>query len=56
MKNCWTRYPGIGPTLAARIVEYRQTKGPFKTIEEIKNVSGIGEKKFADIKDMITVR
>jgi len=48
--------PGIGPTLAARIVEYRQTKGPFKTIEEIKNVSGIGEKKFADIKDMITVR
>ena len=47
--------PGIGPTLAARIVEYRQTKGPFKTIEEIKNVSGIGEKKFADIKDMITV-
>jgi competence protein ComEA len=48
--------PGIGPTLAARIVEYRQANGPFKTIEEVKNVSGIGEKRFADIKDLITVR
>lgn len=48
--------PGIGPTLAARIVEYRQANGPFKSIEEVKNVSGIGEKRFADIKDLITVR
>lgn len=48
--------PGIGPALASRIIAYRQTNGPFKTIEEIKEVSGIGEKRFEAIKDLITVR
>ncbi|MBT9130789.1 MAG: ComE operon protein 1 [candidate division WS2 bacterium] len=48
--------PGIGPALASRIISYRQTNGPFKTIEEIKEVSGIGDKRFEDIKDLITVR
>lgn len=47
--------PGIGPELAARIIEYRDTFGAFKTIEEIQNVSGIGEKRFESIKSMITV-
>jgi len=47
---------GIGPTLAQRIVEYRSTQGAFKRIEDIKNVSGIGDKRFEDIKDSICVR
>lgn len=46
--------PGIGKVLAGRIIEYR-TKNRFNDIEEIKNVSGIGEKKFEAIKDLITV-
>lgn len=46
--------PGIGKVLASRIIEYR-TKNRFNNIEEIKNVSGIGEKKFEAIKDLITV-
>ncbi len=47
--------PGIGPTLAQRIIEYRETNGYFQTIEDIKKVSGIGNKKFEAIKDLITV-
>jgi competence protein ComEA len=47
--------PGIGPTLAQRIVEYRQATGPFRTPEDIKNVKGIGDGIFAEIKDWITV-
>lgn len=46
---------GIGPTYAQRIVEYREKSGGFKTIEEIKNVSGIGEKTFEKIREKITV-
>ncbi|MGB9553591.1 MAG: helix-hairpin-helix domain-containing protein, partial [bacterium] len=48
--------PGIGPVLAQRIVDYRTQKGGFKSIEEIKEVSGIGDKKFEAIKDLITVK
>lgn len=47
--------PGIGPALAQRIIEYRETHGPFATIEEIQNVSGIGSATFENIKDLITV-
>lgn len=47
---------GIGLVLAQRIVEYRTTNGPFKNIEDIKNVSGIGDKKFEGIKNDICVR
>ncbi|AEM73297.1 helix-hairpin-helix domain-containing protein [Caldicellulosiruptor acetigenus] len=46
----------IGDKLAERIIEYRQKHGPFKSIEEIKNVNGIGEKIFESIKDSITVQ
>ena len=47
--------PGIGPTKAQNIIDYREKTGKFKKIEEIMNVSGIGEKTFDSIKDYITV-
>jgi competence protein ComEA len=47
--------PGIGPTIAQRIVEYREMNGPFGTIEEITQVQGIGPGKFEAIADSITV-
>lgn len=47
--------PGIGPVYAGRIVEYRNSNGGFKTIEEVKKVKGIGEKTFEKFKDKITV-
>jgi len=46
---------GIGPALAQRIIEYREQNGNFKSVDEIKNVRGIGDKKFAAFKDKITV-
>lgn len=48
--------PGIGPSTAQKILNYREEKGKFKTVEEIKEVSGIGESKFNNIKDLITVK
>jgi len=47
--------PGIGPAIAAKIVAYREQNGKFKSIEDIMNVSGIGQSKFNNIKDFITV-
>lgn len=47
--------PGIGSSLAQRIIQYRETYGPFKDIEDLKDVSGIGDKNFENLKDMITV-
>ena len=47
--------PGIGPVTAQKIIDYRNEQGRFKNISEIINVSGIGEKKFAKIKEKITV-
>ncbi len=47
--------PGIGAKTAARIVEYRQKNGPFKKIEELMNVRGVGEKNFLKLKPQITV-
>ena len=47
--------PGIGAKTAARIVEYRQKNGPFKKIEELMNVRGVGEKNFLKLKGQVTV-
>lgn len=48
--------PGIGTSIATRIVEYRKENGKFNSIEDIKNVSGIGDAKFNKIKDNICVK
>jgi competence protein ComEA len=47
--------PGIGVSTATRIVEYREKHGPFKKIEELMNIRGIGEKSFLRLKPLITV-
>jgi competence protein ComEA len=47
--------PGIGPSTAQSIIDYRENIGLFETIEDIMNVSGIGESTFNDIKDSIKV-
>lgn len=46
---------GIGPTLSTAIVEYRLENGPFKSIEDLMLVPGIGEKKFTSVRDNITI-
>jgi competence protein ComEA len=47
--------PGIGPKTADLVVQYRLKNGPFKKIEEIMNVRGVGEKSFLKIKNRLTV-
>ena len=50
------RIPGIGETIAGRIVAYRKQNGKYKTIEDIQNVSGVGTSKFQKIKQYICVK
>lgn len=47
--------PGVGKVIAQRIIDYRSTS-PFKTIDDLKNVSGIGDKIFSGLKDLISVK
>ena len=47
--------PGIGPALAQRIIDYRENYGPYRTIDQIKDVKGIGDATFEKFRDMITV-
>jgi competence protein ComEA len=54
--NTLQSLPGIGPVLSKRIIEYRNQNGLFEVIDDIKDVSGIGEKKFEGIKDLICVQ
>jgi competence protein ComEA len=44
---------GIGPTLAKRIVEYRQAHGGFRSVDELKQVSGIGDRRFQSLRDAL---
>jgi len=48
--------PGIGPTLAGRVIRYREEHGPFSTIEELMNVQGIGTATLDKMRGLITVR
>lgn len=47
--------PGIGPSMAKRIVAYREKNGPFKKVEDLMNVQGIGEKSFLKLRPHLTV-
>lgn len=47
--------PRIGPALAERIVAWRETNGAFSSVDDLRNVSGIGEKVFAGLRDLVTV-
>jgi competence protein ComEA len=47
--------PGIGTKVATRIVDYRTKKGPFRKIEDLMNVQGIGEKNFLKLRPQLTV-
>ncbi len=50
------KIPGVGEATANKILSYREENGSFKSIEEIKNVNGIGEKKFENMRDLICVK
>ena len=47
--------PGIGPAKAQAILDYRNAHGPFKSIEEVKDIKGIGAKRFEKLKGELTV-
>lgn len=47
--------PGIGEVLAQRILDYRAEHGPFRTVEELMNVEGIGKKRMEEMLELITI-
>lgn len=49
------RLPGIGPVMAKRIVEYRQAHGPFKRLDDLRKIKGIGAKTYAKLAPLLLV-
>jgi len=47
--------PGVGPVLAQRIVDWRTAHGPFGSVEQLRDVDGIGDSKFAQLRDKVVV-
>lgn len=48
--------PGVGEAMARKIIQYREDNGKFNSIEDLKNVNGIGDKKLEGMKDFITIK
>jgi competence protein ComEA len=47
--------PGVGPVLAQRILDWREANGPFTTVDQLREVTGIGDAKYGDLKEQVTV-
>jgi len=54
--NILCKIDGIGESIANNIIAYRQKNGPFKSLDDLKKVDGIGDSKFNRIKDKITIQ
>jgi competence protein ComEA len=49
------RLPGVGPVLAQRIIDFRTQQGGFRAVEDLRQVTGIGARRFAELKDLVRV-
>jgi competence protein ComEA len=54
-KQDFEALPGVGPVLAERIIEYRQARGAFRDVEQLRRIKGIGNKKFDRIRPLVGV-
>jgi competence protein ComEA len=45
--------PGVGPVLARHIIDYRTAHGGFRSVDELREVSGIGDRRFADLRNLV---